>query len=256
MSGSMCYSHIKPMKLLAGTAVAALLIGWAAGVGAQTTDPSLPPQQASLPASNSTANPPSLPLGHDDVREVQNQLIALGFDPGPADGQVGPATIAAAQQYDQNRGGSGEVPIDAALLARLKAGHRPALDLRPGRREVAGAQPGANVVGGTRVEPVRQRRAANRTAPGSRDQQQQQQWRLWAQLLRSRSRILRSRSRILRSGPRLLRARLRLRLLGRAHWCLPISPTLSRCSRRSRSRALSATDAAFIGARHWSGALR
>ena len=32
-------SSTKPLKLLAGTAVAALLIGWAAGVGAQTANP-------------------------------------------------------------------------------------------------------------------------------------------------------------------------------------------------------------------------
>jgi hypothetical protein len=125
MSDSMHRPCITP--LFAGAAVAALLIGWAAGAGAQTTDPSPPQQQASLPASGSTANPPSLPLGHDDVREVQNQLIALGFDPGPADGQAGPATIAAAQQYDQSRGGSGQVSIDAELLARLKADSGPRL---------------------------------------------------------------------------------------------------------------------------------
>ena len=137
MSASMCFPCPKPLKLFAGTAVAALLIGGAAGVGAQTpttTEPLLQ-QQASLPASgmtanttsNTTANLPPLALAHDDVREVQNQLIALGFDPGPADGQVGPATIGAAQQYDQSRGGSGQVSIDGALLARLKQDTAPRL---------------------------------------------------------------------------------------------------------------------------------
>ena len=121
-----------PLKPIAGIATAALLIGWAAGVGAQSTNqPALPPlppapqSQAALPASNSTL--PPLPLGHDDVREAQNQLIALGFDPGAADGQAGPATVAAAQQYDQSRGGSGRVSIDSALLARLKADTAPRL---------------------------------------------------------------------------------------------------------------------------------
>jgi hypothetical protein len=127
MSHPLCRPYTRPLKLCAGTAAAALLIGWAAGVGAQTTNESLPPQQASLPASGPTANLPSLPLGHDDVREVQNQLIALGFEPGPADGQAGPATIAAAQQYDQSRGGSGRVSIDSALLARLKQDTGPRL---------------------------------------------------------------------------------------------------------------------------------
>src|SRR5471032_357377 len=119
-------------KPIAGIATAALLIGWAAGVGAQSTNqPALPPlppatqPQAALPANN--ANLPPLPLGHDDVREAQNQLIALGFDPGAADGQAGPATVAAAQQYDQSRGGSGRVSIDSALLARLKADTAPRL---------------------------------------------------------------------------------------------------------------------------------
>jgi hypothetical protein len=121
--------YTKPLKLFAGAAVAALLIGGAAGVGAQTTttEPLPLEQQASLPASGATANLPPLPLGHDDVRETQNQLIALGFDPGPADGQIGPATIGAAQQYDQSRGGSGQVSIDGALLARLKQDTAPRL---------------------------------------------------------------------------------------------------------------------------------
>lgn len=73
-------------SLLARTATAALLIGLTAGIGAQAADLSLPQPQMSLP------------LGHDDVREVQNQLIALGFEPGSADGQVGPATTSAAKQ--------------------------------------------------------------------------------------------------------------------------------------------------------------
>jgi peptidoglycan hydrolase-like protein with peptidoglycan-binding domain len=112
-------------SVLVGTATA-LLVGLTAGVASQAADPSPPPQQASLPANGTTASPP-LPLGDDDVREVQNQLIALGFDPGPADGQVGPATTSAAQQYDQSRGGTGGVSIDSALLARLKADAAPRL---------------------------------------------------------------------------------------------------------------------------------
>jgi len=124
MSGSM--SRPRTSKLLAGTAAAALMIALSAGAGAQVGTESLPQQQASLPVGT-TMNAPPLPLGRDDVREVQNQLIALGFDPGPADGQIGPATTAAAQQYDQNRGGSGRVAIDSEFLARLKADTAPRL---------------------------------------------------------------------------------------------------------------------------------
>ena len=131
------------LKLIAGTTVAILLVGLATGVSAQTTsEPGVPPlpsadsqqqpadaqqrQQASAPAST-TGNFPPLPLGHDGVREVQSQLIALGFDPGAADGEAGPATVAAAQQYNENRGGSGPVPIDGALLARLQQDTGPRL---------------------------------------------------------------------------------------------------------------------------------
>lgn len=132
MSISLCRPHAG-LKLLAGTAAAALLIGWTAGAGAQTAAPSLPPipqaqqqpqQQQALQSGNNAA---AIPLGHDDVREVQNQLIALGFDPGAADGQIGPATNAAAQQYDQSRGGNGQVAVDGNLLARLKADKAPRL---------------------------------------------------------------------------------------------------------------------------------
>ena len=134
-------SFAMPLKPIAGIGTAALLIGWAAGVAAQSpTQPAPPPlPQAtqgntaqnnappSAQAPANSANLPALPLGQDDVREVQTQLIALGFDPGAADGQAGPATVAAAQQYDQSRGGSGQVSIDSALLARLKADTAPRL---------------------------------------------------------------------------------------------------------------------------------
>jgi hypothetical protein len=133
------FSVATALKPMAGLATAALLIGWAAGAGAQSTNlPNLPPippakqgdtTQNNAPPAPQTqaAAPAALPLGHDDVRETQNQLIALGFDPGPADGEAGPATVAAAQQYDKSRGGSGQVSMDSVLLARLKADTAPRL---------------------------------------------------------------------------------------------------------------------------------
>src|SRR5436189_175229 len=83
MSNSIPRPYTKPLKLIAGPAAAALLIGWAASAGAQTaTDTPTPPtQQASLPAAGTAETQPSIPLGPDNVREVQNQLIALGFGP-------------------------------------------------------------------------------------------------------------------------------------------------------------------------------
>ncbi len=126
-------SSTRSLKLLASTAAAALLIGWTAGA-AQAADPqpTLPP----LPQAASTANAPApapantaaaQPLSQDDVREVQNQLTSLGLHPGPADGQIGPSTITAVQQYDSSHGGNGQAQIDSALLARLKADTGPRL---------------------------------------------------------------------------------------------------------------------------------
>ena len=156
----------QPALWIAGIASAALLAGWAAGVGAQSTDNAapaaqpvaVPGQQApaqQAPAQQANATLPPLPLGHDDVREVQNQLIALGIDPGAADGQPGPATMAAAQQYDRSRGGTGQVSIDGALLARLKADTAPRLtyDQVAARSHASSSQAqasasGANQIGG------------------------------------------------------------------------------------------------------------
>jgi len=70
---------------------------------------------------------PPLPLDHDGIREVQSQLIALGFDPGPADGETGPATLSAVQRYNESRGGTGMVPVDGRLLARLQQDTGPRL---------------------------------------------------------------------------------------------------------------------------------
>jgi hypothetical protein len=60
---------------------------------------SLPPQRsgsASAPAGGTlTGRGP----GKDEVAKVQAALAHLGFDPGPADGVVGPRTRRALQQY-------------------------------------------------------------------------------------------------------------------------------------------------------------
>jgi peptidoglycan hydrolase-like protein with peptidoglycan-binding domain len=130
--------------------LAVVLMGWAAAASAQTASepmklPPLPPasQDGSSSSTDAPAAPqqpaetaadtgpirnlPPLPLDHDGIREVQNQLIALGFDPGPADGETGPATLAAVQQYNESRGGTGRVPVDGRLLARLQQDTGPRL---------------------------------------------------------------------------------------------------------------------------------
>jgi len=137
--------HSHPVLALSLAMIIA--IGGAAAVRAQTTNESQPapsqqaqpqqtqpqqedtqqPQQAAAAPATDTGSMPALPLGHDGVRQVQEQLIALGFDPGPADGEVGPATLGAAHQYNESRGGYGRVPVDAALLARLQQDQGPRL---------------------------------------------------------------------------------------------------------------------------------
>lgn len=136
-------------SLFAVAVAAAASIGWIAGADAQTANPPLPPlpplpaagssaqqgdaqaptQQAATaaPTDSNTMNLPPLPLGHDGIREVQTQLLSLGFNPGPADGQNGPATLAAAQQYYESRGGTGPVTISPALLMWLQQDTGPRL---------------------------------------------------------------------------------------------------------------------------------
>lgn len=141
----------RPLKLLAGTA-AALLIGSAAGIGAQAADPSAQ-QQASLPP-NTVVTTTSQPLDQNDIREVQNQLIALGYNPGPADGQIGPATTMAVQQYDQSHGGNGQAQIDSALLARLKADKGPRLSyeqVAERSRQAQASAPASAASGGSQI---------------------------------------------------------------------------------------------------------
>ena len=137
---SSCATSLKP---IAGIATAALLVGWASGVGAQTASermqlPPLPPAkqdnasnnaqptpqqvdtqqqpQQAAPDNGSTNSLPPLPLGRDGIREVQNQLIALGFDPGAADGQAGPVTVATAQQVAVAFRGTKRRPIPSSAL--------------------------------------------------------------------------------------------------------------------------------------------
>lgn len=45
-----------------------------------------------------------LPLSRDENFELQNRLTALGYDPGPVDGVVGPATRSALRQFQAAQG--------------------------------------------------------------------------------------------------------------------------------------------------------
>jgi len=55
-----------------------------------------------------------------EVREVQGRLRAMGFNPGPVDGIVGPLTENAAQQYRRARGLEATGAVDGNLLVQLR----------------------------------------------------------------------------------------------------------------------------------------
>jgi peptidoglycan hydrolase-like protein with peptidoglycan-binding domain len=73
------------------------------------------------------------PLGRDEVREVQERLLAFGFNPGPFDGNVGPMTVGAVMHYQQARGGLQTGKIDRALLEALRRDPAPKVVRHPHR---------------------------------------------------------------------------------------------------------------------------
>jgi hypothetical protein len=84
--------------------------------------------EATSPSSGTPVPPPvaetadvkAIPLIAAEVREVQGKLRALGFDPGPVDGDIGPRTANAARLYQRARGLGENGTIDRDLLARLR----------------------------------------------------------------------------------------------------------------------------------------
>lgn len=88
-------------------------------------DPTLsPPAVAQASPAEPVVSPqpePARPLTLDEVKEVQSLLKSLGFDPGGADGIVGPMTIAAVKRYEPTRGWPASGEIDRRLLDSLRA---------------------------------------------------------------------------------------------------------------------------------------
>ena len=85
-----------------------------------------------------------------DVRQLQQNLAAFGFSPGPADGQFGWATEAAVGRWQQARGltATGTVPLGA--VAFLPGPLRVTALAQP---LGAAVQPGASVLSGTSLTP-------------------------------------------------------------------------------------------------------
>jgi hypothetical protein len=59
-------------------------------------------------------------LNLEEVREVQIALKQLGFDPGPADGIVGPLTMEAVRQYETARQRTPTGVVDESLRQSLR----------------------------------------------------------------------------------------------------------------------------------------
>lgn len=55
-------------------------------------------------ASNELPQPSSRSLTREEVREYQENLVKLGYNPGPVDGLPGPATVAAVKRFQKDQG--------------------------------------------------------------------------------------------------------------------------------------------------------
>lgn len=58
------------------------------------------------------------------VKDVQARLSDLGYDPGPADGQMGPKTRNAIRAYQKDEGLRADGQITASLVKRIRADSR------------------------------------------------------------------------------------------------------------------------------------
>ena len=65
-------------------------------------------------------------LTKDQIRQVQERLIAEGVDPGPVDGVMSPRTEAALRQYQEKHGLPVSGAADEATLRRLQIQLTPA----------------------------------------------------------------------------------------------------------------------------------
>lgn len=59
-------------------------------------------------------------MGRDDIRQIQNLLSTLGFQPGVADGAPGPQTRKAIREYQNMLGLPADGEPTADLLAHIK----------------------------------------------------------------------------------------------------------------------------------------
>lgn len=67
------------------------------------------------------ARPAGPQVDRTAVSSLQARLTDLGYDPGPADGQLGPKTRAAIRAYQKDTGLKADGQVTASLLERIKA---------------------------------------------------------------------------------------------------------------------------------------
>jgi hypothetical protein len=58
------------------------------------------------------------------LSDLQSRLQGLGYDPGPADGQMGPKTRAAIRAYQKDAGLKADGMVTASLVKRIKTESR------------------------------------------------------------------------------------------------------------------------------------
>lgn len=112
-----------PDRVPAGTTTAPAPAAPPPAAAAQAVPDSDVAAVAPPPAAAAQATPdPSAAaqMSSTAVREMQGRLRAMGFNPGPVDGIVGPLTENAAQQYRRARGLEATGAVDGSLLAQLR----------------------------------------------------------------------------------------------------------------------------------------
>lgn len=75
-----------------------------------------PQPKAEIPSPPRPAPRESRPLSGVEVAQLQGRLRALGFNPGPADGVIGPRTVTAAREFQAAHGLTITGTIDSALF--------------------------------------------------------------------------------------------------------------------------------------------
>src|SRR6478672_361049 len=128
-------------------AAAAIVLGVAAcasiaanqGGGASTTVPSSAVVETTAPTGAPTSSIAPTPLSRtlgpgiagDDVTRLQQRLVDLGFDPGPVDGQFGPATQMSVWAYQKLVMGLTGTAVTGKVTPDLWAQLEQALTIRP-----------------------------------------------------------------------------------------------------------------------------